>query len=368
MKIAIINDYLVNYGGAEKTFKTLSDIFPDAELYTLFYDPKIKKELFPIHRMNTSFLQRLPLFIRKRYQLLLPFLPIAAETIDLRDYDIVISASHSFVKGIITRPKTIHISYCFSPTRYLWDKSRKNILLHYFRMWDRQASERVDKFIACSRAVQNRIKKYYKRESVVIYPPVQISSYAKASEDKQNSEFYLIVSRLQKYKRIDLAVEAFNKLGLDLVIIGDGPEKENLQRIANLPAACLPVGMGRHGKNVKFLGFQSNEVVKKYYQDCTAFVFPSDDDFGIAPVEAMSCGKPVLAYRKGGALETVIEGKTGEFFDYQNSAILADGIRRLRLNLKNYDSQFISRHAQQFSEDRFKKEILEFIDQFADKH
>jgi len=356
LKIAIINDYLMNYGGAEKTFKMLSDIFPDAELYSLFYDLKTKKQLFPIRRVNTSFLQKFPKFLKKRYQLLLPFLPIATETIDLRDFDIVISASHSFVKGIITRPKTIHIDYCFSPTRYLWDKSRKNVLLHYFRVWDRQASERVDHFIACSKAVQNRIHKYYKRESVVIYPPVQFPISQPTADHPQGGkkEFYLIVSRLQKYKRIDLAVEAFNKLGLKLIIIGDGPEKENLQRIAK--------------KNIKFLGFQPNEVVAKYYQDCTAFIFPSEDDFGIAPVEAMSYGKPVLAHRKGGALETMVEGKTGEFFDYQNSAILADGIRRLRLNMKNYDPEFISHNVQRFSENRFKKEILEFVNQFANEH
>lgn len=372
-KIAIINDYLTSYGGAEKTFKILADIFEDAELFTLFYDPKIKKQLFPIRRVNTSFLQKFPRFFKKRYQLLLPFLPIAAETIDLRDFDIVISASHSFIKGVITRPKTTHICYCFSPTRYLWDKSRKNILLHYFRVWDRQASERVDEFIACSKTVQNRIKKYYKRESVVIYPPVQtrISNFESNSnfenskiESKlkiKNSEFYLIVSQLRKYKRIDIAIEAFNKLGLPLIIIGDGPEKLNLQRMANLPA-------GRHGKNIKFLGFQSDEKVKEYFQGCTAFIFPSEDDFGIAPVEAMSYGKPVLAFRKGGATETVIEGKTGEFFDYQNSAILADGVRRLRLNLKNYDPQFISDHAQQFSEERFKKEILKFVNDVYKKN
>jgi glycosyltransferase involved in cell wall biosynthesis len=353
MKIAIIHDYLVSYGGSEKTFKVLSDIFPDAELYTLFYDYKIKKQLFPIRRINTSFLQRFPKFLKKRYQLLLPFLPIAAETIDLRDYDIVISSSHSFVKGIITRPKTTHICYCYSPTRYLWDKSRKNVLLHYFRVWDRQASERVDHFIACSKTTQGRIKKYYKRESTVIYPPVQIPAFAEASPDKQNSndrkEFYLIVSQLRQYKRIDLAIEAFNKLGLELIIIGEGPEKKNLQQIAR--------------KNIKFLGWLPDEKVVEYYQNCTAFIFPGEDDFGIAPVEAMSYGKPVLAYRKGGATETVIEGKTGEFFDYQNSAILADGIRRLRLG--KYDANFIKSHAQQFSEERFKKEILDFVNKFA---
>ncbi len=350
MKIAIIHDYLMSYGGAEKTFKALADIFEDAELYTLFYDPKIKKQLFPIRRVNTSFLQKFPRFIKKRYQILLPFLPIATETIDLREFDVVISASHSFIKGIITRPKTTHICYCFSPTRYLWDKSRKNILLHYFRVWDRQASERVDHFIACSKIVKQRITKYYKRDSVVIYPPVSVKTTADKPVEN-NQEYYLIVSQLRKYKRIDIAIEAFNKLGLPLIVVGDGPEKLNLQKIAK--------------KNIKFLGFLSDEKVKEYYQGCTAFIFPTEDDFGIAPVEAMSYGKPVLAFRKGGASETVIEGKTGEFFDYQNSAILADGVRRLRLNLKNYDSQFISEHAQQFSEERFKKEILKTVGRFA---
>ncbi len=358
MKIAIINEYLTSYGGAEKTFKVLADIFEDAELFTLFYDPKIKKQLLPIRRINASFLQKLPKFFKKHYQLLLPFLPIAAETIDLRDFDIVISTSHSFIKGIITRPKTTHICYCFSPTRYLWDKSRKNILLHYFRVWDRQASERVDKFIACSETVKQRIYKYYKRDSVVIYPPVQfpISNFkfpnkSQFSNDQFPNEFYLIVSQLRRYKRIDIAIEAFNKLGLPLIIIGDGSEKLNLQRMAK--------------KNIKFLGFQSDEKVREYYQNCTAFIFPTEDDFGITPVEAMSYGKPVLAFRKGGATETVIEGKTGEFFDYQNPAILADGMRRLRLNLKNYNPQFIYEHAKQFSEERFKKEILKFISKFA---
>lgn len=351
-RIAIIHDYLVSYGGAEKTFKVLSDIFPDAELYTLFYLPDIKHKLFPIKRVHTSFLQKFPKFIRKHYQWLLLLLPIAAETVDLRDFDIVISSSHSWVKGIITRPKTIHICYCYSPTRYLWDKSRKNFLLHYFRIWDRQASERVDHFIACSEVVQERIKKYYKRDSVVIYPPASAFVASDATTaDKQNSEFYLIVSRLRKYKRIDLAIEAFNKLGLELVIIGDGPAKKELQQIAK--------------KNIKFLGWQPDEVVNKYYQNCTAFIFPSEDDFGIAPIEAMFFGKPVLAFRSGGATETIIEGKTGEFFDYQDTAVLADGVRRLRANLKNYEPGFISNHAKKFSKKEFEKEIKEYIDKVA---
>jgi glycosyltransferase involved in cell wall biosynthesis len=358
MKIAIIHDYLVSYGGAEKVFKALADIFPEAEIYTLFYDPKIKKQFFPNRVVHTSFLQKFPLFLRKNYRWLLPFLPIAAETLDFREFDVVISATHSWVKGIITRPKTTHICYCFSPTRYLWDKARKNFLLHYFRVWDRQASERVDQFIAVSKTVQQRIKKYYKRESIVIYPPVQILNPKFEIRNKsqiQNSndqkEFYLIVSQLRKYKRIDLTVEAFNKLGLELVIIGVGPERKTLELKAR--------------KNVKFLGWKSDEALAEFYKDCTAFIFPSEDDFGIAPVEAMSFGKPVLAFRKGGALETVIEGKTGEFFDYQNSAVLADGMRRLRGNLKNYDPKFIQNQAQKFSKERFEKEFKNTIDKLT---
>jgi len=352
MKIALVNDYLVSYGGAEKTFKVLSDIFPDAEIYTLFYTQDIKQKFFPSQIIHTSFLQKFPRFFRKHYQLLLPLLPIAAETLDLREFDIVISATHSFIKGIITRPKTTHICYCYSPTRYLWDKARARFLMHYFRVWDRQASERVDKFIACSKTVQNRIQKYYKRDSIVIYPPVEFSHLRSGCEGRAGgSEFYLIVSQLRKYKRIDLAIEAFNKLGLELVIIGEGPEKRKLKRKAK--------------KNIKFLGWLPDEKVAEYYQNCTAFIFSSEDDFGIALVEAMFYGKPVLAYRKGGATETIIESKTGEFFNYQNSAVLADGVRRLRLNLKNYDPQFISRHAQQFSREKFEKEMKDFVNQVA---
>jgi len=355
MKIALIHDYIVSYGGAEKTFKTLSEIFPDAELYTLFYDKGIveKLKIGEGRKIYTSFLQKFPRFLRRKYQLLLPLMPIAAETLDFREFDIVISSSFSFTKGIITRPKTTHISYCHTPTRYLWDKSRKRFILHYFRVWDRQASERVDEFIASSKTVQDRIRKYYKRESTVIYPPVEILHQTQNSELKaKNSEYYLIVSQLRKYKRIDMAIDAFNKLGLELVIIGDGPEKRKLKKMAK--------------KNIKILGWQPEEITAEYYKNCTAFIFSGEDDFGIAPVEAMSYGKPVLAYRKGGATETIIDGKTGEFFDYENSAILADCVRRFRLKpMNHYDPKFISGHVQKFSKERFKKEILEFVNKVA---
>lgn len=354
MKIAIIHDYIVSYGGAEKTFKSLSEIFPEAELYTLFYDKAVleKLKIGEGRTMHTSFLQKFPRFLRKKYQILLPLLPIAAETIDFRDFDVVISSSFSFSKGIITRPKTTHISYCHTPTRYLWDKSRRKMILHYFRVWDRQASERVDEFIASSKTVQDRIKKYYKRESTIIYPPVKISQ-SQITNRQSEKEYYLIVSQLRKYKRIDLAIDAFNKLGLELVIIGDGLERKKLQRMAK--------------KNIKFLGWQTEETTAEYFKNCRAFIFPGEDDFGIAPVEAMSFGRPILAYRKGGATETIIEGKTGEFFEYENSAILADCIRRFRMKPANYyDPKFISQYVKKFSEERFKKEVFEFVNKVAE--
>ncbi len=357
MRIAIIHDYITSFGGAEKTFKNLLKLFPQAEAYALFYDRKIKERFFPDIKIKTSFLQKAP--FKHKYQLLMPLMPVAAETLDFRDFDIVISSSFSFAKGIITRPQTKHICYCYSPNRYLWIRENNSgflwknpvskILLHHMRIWDRQASERVDEFIAISRTVQARIKKYYKRTSKLIYPPVQIPDAVEQVNKQTNSkkEFYLIVSQLRKYKRIDLAVKAFNKLGLTLIIIGQGPKRKKLQKIAK--------------KNIKFLGWQPDKVISKYYKDCTGFVFPGEDDFGIAPVEAMGYGKPILAYRKGGATETIIEGKTGEFFDVQHPAVLADGMRRLKNNLQNYNPRFISNHAKNFSQQRFEKEFKNLI-------
>lgn len=365
MRIALIHDYLTSFGGAEKTFKVLTEIFPRAEIYTLFYNPKIKQKFFPKTKIHTSFLQKFPAILKKKYQLLLPFLPVATETLDFREFDMVISSSFSFAKGIITRPKTTHICYCHTPTRYLWDARREEktlwknpisrALFHYARIWDRQASERVDYFIANSKTTQKRIKKYYKKDSTIIYPPVEISKKLNPKPHILNpkKEFYLIVSQLRKYKRIDLAIEAFNKLGLELVIIGEGPEKKKLKKLAK--------------KNIKILGWQPDKVVSKYFKNCTAFIFPGEDDFGIAPVEAMAYGKPVLAYRKGGATETVIERKTGEFFDRQDPAILAAGIRRLRQNLSKYNPKIIHKHAEKFSRERFEKEFRRLVRKVADK-
>ena len=373
-KIAIVHDFLTYFGGAERVLMSLHKIYPDAPIYTLLYDENKMKKYFPEAKIRSSFLNRLPKFIRKRKKYLLPFMPTAVETFDLRDFDIVISSSSSFVKGIITKPKAIHICYCHTPTRFLWDwhynyleenkiKGIKKIfvlpILHYLRMWDKSAAERVDYFIANSKFTAKRIKKFYGRESEIIYPPVNCSiddaphpnplprGEGAILPDKNKRDYFLIVSRLSSYKKIEIAVEAFNKLELPLIIIGEGSDKNKLMKIAN--------------KNTKFLGFQPEEKLAQYYKNCYAFIFPGEDDFGITPIEAMFFGKPVLAYRKGGVLETVIENEMGEFFDDPIPEILADGVRRLKNNYNNYDPEKIKKQAEKFSEEKFKDKIKEFV-------
>lgn len=374
MKVALIHDYLTYFGGAEQVLKSLHSLFPKAPIYTLLYDKKKMGQFFPKAEIKTSFLQKFPKLLRRNKRWLLPFLTVAPETFDLRDFDLVISSCSCFAKGIIIRPKAIHICYCHTPARFIWDwhqnylKEQKvkrpfrfwvNLITNYLRIWDKTAALRVDYFIANSKTTKARIKKYYQRDSTVIYPPVDVngvqgSKFPEAEQVRygagkvQGSDYFLIVSRLSPYKNVELAVEAFNKLELPLVIIGQGPQLRLLKKKAK--------------KNVKLLGFQPEEVVHQYYQNCRALIFPGEDDFGITPVEAMSYGKPVLALKKGGVTETVIEGVTGEFFDDPHSVVLADGVRRLRENMKNYDSETIKEHAQKYSRERFERETKEFID------
>lgn len=366
MKVALVHDYLIRLGGAERVFFDLRKIFPKADVFTLLYDEKKMDHYLSGVDVKTSFLQRIPKLFRRNHKYLLPLLPMAAETFDFRDYDLVISSSSSFGKGIITRPQAIHICYCHSPMRFSWDTyssyirhQRKGkitnafirIIMHYIRIWDRSASKRVDYFLANSETTAKRIKKYYKRNAKVIYPPVVLPNVDINHKSWQKSAkkgfYYLIISQLTPYKRIDLAVEAFNKMGLPLVVIGEGPEKKRLKKMSN--------------SNIKFLGWQPDEVIDKYYKNCIAFIFPGEDDFGIAPVEAMGYGKPVLAYRKGGATETIIEGKTGEFFDDLSPEVLADGIRRLKLNYNNYHPVVVRRQAEKFSPENFEREIKKFV-------
>lgn len=374
-KIAIVHDFLTCLGGAERVLLSLHKLYPEASIYTLLYDKKRMQKYFPNAKIKTSFLDKFPIFLKKRKRYLLPFMPTAIETFDLSDFDIVISSTSSFAKGVIVKPKIKHICYCHAPTRFLWDwhfnylnenkiKGIKKVfilpILHYMRIWDKAASDRVDYFIANSQNTAAKIKKFYNRESEVIYPPVNTTGFKTKSQlsfkNKEESfskkhnfknNYFLIVSRLSSYKKIEIAISAFNKLGLPLFIIGDGQDKKRLEGLAN--------------KNIKFLGFQSEIEIGKYYQNCYAFIFSGEDDFGITPIEAMSFGKPVLAFRKGGLLETMAEGVTGEFFDDLIPEILADGVRRIKKNYHNYDSKKIIASAEKFSERNFQKEIIKFV-------
>ena len=368
MKLALVHDWLNNLGGAERTLIELHKIFPDAPIYTLFYDKKFKAEYLLNAEVRPSYLQKFP-FINKYYKYAALLMPSAIESFDLSDFDVVISSSVFFSKGLVLRPKTKHICYCYSPTRQLWDLntdyglwtmdygsktgSRPSSLgyglaKHMLRLWDRQAADRVDEFVAISEAVRSRIQKYYKKDAKIIYPPIP-ELLEGGSERPTKKEYYLIVSRLFPHKNIDIAIDAFNKLGFELVIIGDGPCYKKLKsQITN-------------HKQIRMLGRLDDNTIATYYRHAKAFIMPQEEDFGLTPLEAMSFGKPVLALHKGGALETLREGITGEFFDDPIPEALADGVRRLNENYRNYRIELIKSHAKQFSKETFKKEIENLV-------
>ncbi|GMM65693.1 glycosyltransferase [Clostridium butyricum] len=356
MKIALVHDWLPFMGGAERVLTNFYELYPNAPIYTTICNKN--KIDGPLKNANiiTSYLQKNKEI--ENHRRLFPFMMTAIEGFDLNKYDIVLSDSSSVAKGVITPPDTMHICYCHSPMRYAWEFSHeyagkmagkggiKAKLLSYFltgvRLWDNVSADRVDYFIANSHNVAKRIWKHYRRESVVIHPPVRCNLFNISDVDE---DYFLIVSRLQEYKRIDLAVEAFNKLGLQLVIIGDGPDRKKLEGMAS--------------SNIKFLGRESDEVIKEHYAKCRAFLFTGEEDFGITPLEAMASGRPVIAYRKGGALETVIEDKTGVFFDNQTCNDLIDAVNKFE-NM-SFDKQEIRRHAKNFDEAIFKEKIYKFV-------
>lgn len=382
-KIALVHDFLVQYGGAERVLEDFCEIFPNASIYTLLYDKEKMRGKFANKIIRTSFLQKFPKFIRKKYRYILPLMPSAIENFDFRDFDIVISSCGAWSKGIVVRLNTIHVSYIHSPTRFIWDYNKKYLeedfhsrfsicrffarfLLNYLRVWDYEAAQRPDYLIANSKYTRERIKKYYRRESEVIYPPVnsnfqknnsKISSHENIKEKDENNvknnKYFLIVSRLSPYKKIDLAVEAFNKLELPLIIIGEGKQKKYLQKIAE--------------KNISFLGWLPDEKISQYYQNARAFIFPGEEDFGIAMVEAMKHGVPVIAYARGGSREIIHEGVTGEFFQAQTIEVLADGVRRFIENEEKYDKNIIRQKVEKFNQEQFKKEIISFINEKLNK-
>jgi glycosyltransferase involved in cell wall biosynthesis len=358
MKVALVHDYLNQMGGAERVVLALHEIFPQAPIYTSIYDPKRVDTAFQNIDIRTSFMQKLPL-VKKHHQPFLPFYPFAMERLDLRGYDLVLSSSSAFGKGVVTRPETMHICYCHTPMRWCWNYdeyvererlgSISRSILPFFitglRVWDQTSSMRVDHFIANSPVVADRIQKYYRRDAVVIPPPVEASRFTfDASNQAEN--YFLIVSRFMPYKRIDLAIEACNRLQLPLVIIGSGRDENRLKSIA--------------GPTIRFMGRLSDEEVLHYYAHCRAFILPGEEDFGITPLEAQASGRPVIAYAAGGALASVIDKVTGTFFHKQTVESLVEVLESF--DERSYDPQIIRNHALEFDKPRFHRRILQFIE------
>ena len=358
-----MHDYLNQYGGAEKVLEVFTEIFPDAPIYTLVYKPDLIKNILPGKEIRASFLQKIP-FAVSRHRLFPPLMPFAVERFDLSDFDLVLSDSAAFSKGVITRPETLHICYCHTPIRYAWDDSHKYVrefnvpfwikpliplFMNYLRLWDREAAFRVDKFICNSKFVAKRIKKYYKNKATIIYPPVDIDKFFPGRE---TGKYFLMVGRLLVYKRFDLAIDVFNELGTPLKIIGTGPEMNKLKKRANW--------------NIEFLGEVNDEKLREYYQGCQALIFPQEEDFGIVALEAMACGRPVIAYRGGGALESVKEGETGLFFNEQKVDSLISVVKKFNSN--NFDPFKIRAHAKKFDKNIFREKIKGFVEKSYYEH
>jgi glycosyltransferase involved in cell wall biosynthesis len=357
MRVALVHDYLNQMGGAERVLMAFHEIFPDAPIYTSIYDPQRVDPAFQHMDIRTSFMQKLPL-VKKHHQPFLPLYPFAMETLDLRGYDLVLSSSSAFAKGVITKPQTLHICYCHTPMRWCWNyeeyvereqlgKMARRVLpflITGLRMWDQTTAMRVDHFIANSPVVAERIQKYYRRDAVVIPPPVEVSRFP-FDPATQLEKYFLIVSRLIPYKRIDLAIEACNRLQLPLVIIGGGRDEERLRKLA--------------GPTILFLGRLSDQEVVNYYTHCQALLFPGEEDFGITPLEAQASGRPVIAYGAGGALASIVDGVTGMFFRDQTVESLVETLATF--HEQQFNPHIIRNHALEFDMPRFHRRILQFV-------
>ncbi|MBI4414976.1 MAG: glycosyltransferase [Candidatus Kerfeldbacteria bacterium] len=362
LKLALVHEHLAQDGGAEEVARVLMGMYPDAPLYTLIYDPRHANSFFAGKDIRTSFLQRAPFGVR-RYKWYLTFMPTAVEHYNLLSYDVVLSSASAFAKGVITRPDAVHICYCHSPTRYLWSDTYDYVAalpypkivkafitkhLTSLRQWDRLAADRVDYFIANSATVRDRIAKYYRRSSTVIHPPVDTERLAIASTV---GDFYLAGGRLVAYKRIDLAVRAFNRLGIPLKIFGTGPEEKRLRAMAK--------------PNIQFLGKLPPVELYRLYSQALAFINPQEEDFGITVVESMAAGRPVIAYAKGGACETVVPGKTGVLVDEQAWEPFADAV--IRFKPSDYSPHEVKAWAENFSTQRFIERLGAFVAEHSTK-
>ncbi len=360
-KIALVFDWMTNPGGAEKVNMALHKIFPEAPIFTSIYNPE-KLPGFEKAQVHTSFIQSLP-WAKKHHQLYLGLMPYAYELFDLSEFDIVISSSHACAKGVITKPETLHLCYCHTPMRYAWDdwqayidsykmnpifKALGKKRIHKIRIWDRLAADRVDHFIANSTTTKQRIAKYYRRDSTVIHPMVNLKQFQTPEETpKAKGGYFLAVGRLTPYKQFDLIVETFNKLQLPLKIVGTGVAEKSLKEKANA--------------NIEFLGYVADGDLQKLYAECEALIFPQKEDFGIIPLEAMACGRPVIAFKEGGALDTIIDEKTGVFFNKQTEASLKKAIEKYQAMRSKFKPEKIREHVEKFDEKHFKEKLLDFI-------
>ena len=368
LKVALVHEWITTIAGSEKVVEQILELYPDAEIFTIYADPEVlaKTSFLKNKVVHTSFLQRLP-WIGKRFRALLPLLPLAVEQFDLSRFDLVISSAHAVAKGVITGPDQVHISYVHSPIRYAWDLQHqylreskldtgpKSWLIRYFlhkiRIWDHRTGPGVDLFLANSKFIARRIHKIYRREAQVIYPPVDVDFFQPEAEKK---DFYLAASRLVPYKKIDIIVEAFASMpDKTLYVIGDGPDFQRLK------ARATP--------NVHLMGYADSATLQKYMREAKAYVFAAEEDFGIMPVEAQACGTPVIAYGKGGALETVRavglnDEPTGTFFYQQTGAAVADAVERFEQGIDDISAANCRRNAERFSTARFKAEFQAAVD------
>ena len=367
LSIGIITDWLVTYAGSEKVVAEFINVLPQAELYAVIdYLSHDDRKNFHGKKAETSFVQHLP-FSKQKYQSYLPIMPFAVEQLDVSSHDIILSSSHAVAKGILTGPDQLHISYIHSPIRYAWDLQHQylhqaglergiksllaRIILYKMRLWDIRTSNGVDYFIANSNFIARRIKKVYGRNSDVIYPPVDVNRF---TLETMKEDFYLTASRLVPYKKIDIIVEAFSSMpDKKLIVIGDGTDMEKIKKKA--------------GRNIEILGYQSNEVLEKYMKKAKAFVFAAEEDFGITAVEAQACGTPIIAFGKGGALETVrpfgVSRPTGFFFEKQNAKSIIDAVNNFEFYADTIDPNDCRHNALKFSVERFNFEIKKYVNE-----
>jgi glycosyltransferase involved in cell wall biosynthesis len=364
LKTAIVHEWLVNYAGSEKCVESFTNIWQDAPVFALvdFLNEEERKIILKGKKAHTSFIQKLP-FARTQHRKYLPLFPLAVEQFDLNGYDLVLSSSHAVAKGVLTNSYQLHICYCYTPMRYAWDLYHiylkeaglltgisgltAKMILHKLRTWDIISANRVDHFIAISNHISKRIKKTYNRDSVVIYPPVDVHLF----ECKSGKEdFYLTASRMVSYKRMDIIVDAFSAMpDKKLVVIGDGPEMKKIK--------------SRAGKNIEILGYQAFDSLKSYMQKAKAFIFAAEEDFGIIVVEAMACGTPVIALNKGGASEIVSDNNIGVLFQHQSADSIKEAVLKFEAIQDKFDPSIIRAHSLQFGRNIFEKKLKQFVDE-----